>query len=206
MKSKVRHKHLIVLLVVLIAILIVLFSFSVRNGEGEQVTTDYTAEEVIETESDIPGDDEIPTIEAEEPLEAEGTIEAEEEVIINIKSLRFEPDTVIISPGTTVVWVNKDSVSHKVVAYDRLFYGSRMETDDRYSFTFTKEGTHRYFDAVFPKIGRGTIIVKEEPLPITGAAVVGLDSEEANGKLAMIIFLFVVMIFSLSRGVHNYYS
>ena len=203
MKSKVRQKHLITLLIALVVLLVVLFSFSVQNDSGEEeITEDYLVEEVMEIEGDIPGEGgELPTVEGGEE------VRSSQEVIINIKSLRFEPDKIIISPGTTVVWVNTDSVSHKVVAYDRLFYGQRMALDDKYAFTFTQEGTHRYFDAVFPKIGRGTIIVKEEPLPITGQVVgVDLDKEEANGKLSMIILLFVVMIFSLSKGMHMYYA
>jgi len=201
MKSKVRQKHLITSLIALVVVLVLLFSFSIYNDMAkEAVTDDYIADEVIETESDIPGEEDIPTV------EGDAVVETSKEVIIDIKSLRFEPDKIIISPGTTVVWVNTDSVAHKVVAYDRLFYGPRMATDERYAFTFTQEGTHRYFDAVFPKIGRGTIIVREEPMPITGAVVADLEREEAQGKLAMIILLFVVMIFSLSKGMHRYYS
>jgi len=202
MKSKVRQKHLITSLIALVVVLIILFSFSLYDDmRKEEIDGNYLAEEVMEIEGDIPEE------EQESPsVESEVVVELSEEVTINIKGLRFDPDNIIISPGTTVVWVNLDSVSHKVVAYDRLFYGQRMTTDDKYAFTFTQEGTHRYFDAVFPKIGRGTIIVKEEPLPLTGAVVADFDMAEANGKQAMIILLFVVMVFSLSKGMHKYYS
>lgn len=82
-------------------------------------------------------------------------------VTVTIRNLRFYPEEITISPYTTVVWINEDRVPHKMVAYDRVFYGHRMNPGDKYAFTFVNEGTHKYFDAVFPKIGRGKIIVKE---------------------------------------------
>lgn len=204
MKSKVNQKHLVMLLIALVVLLILLFSFSVYEGLRTQEIKDegYTVEEVVEPEDVIPDEgEEIPTV------EGEGEVEVLDEVTITIKDLRFDPEKVVISPGTTVIWVNKDTASHKVVAYDRLFYGQRMATGDRYAFTFTQEGTHRYFDAVFPKIGRGTVIVKEEPLPITGGVIgVDLDREEIDGKFAMLTLLFVVMIFSLSHGMYKHYT
>jgi len=119
-------------------------------------------------------------------------------VTITIRNLRFYPEEITVSPGTTVVWVNKDKVPHKVAAYDRVFYGPRLQPGDKYSFTFINEGTHRYFDAVFPKIGRGEIIVKENPLPVTGEVIgIGLEEEKKDAifdkahKHPMIYLIFL---------------
>jgi len=204
MKSKMKLKHLIAMLIALVIVLMLIFSFSVYEIlKREEIKKEYVAEEVIEPEEVIPDEgEEIPDIE-----ETEEEVEVLNEVRIKIKNLKFDPEKVTIAPGTTVIWVNNDTSAHKVVAYDRLFYGPRMEPGDKYSFTFTQEGIHRYFDAVFPKIGRGSIIVKEEPLPITGGVVgIDLSKEEANGKFALLILLFAVMVFSLGQGLYKHYG
>lgn len=205
MKSKAKSRYLITALAALIVVLVLLFSFSVyetlrtQEVKGEK----YAVEEIIEPEEIIPGEEEeSPTVE-----ESEEEVEVLNEATITIKNLKFDPEKVTIAPGTTVIWVNNDTSPHKVVAYDRLFYGPRMSPGDKYAFTFTKEGTHRYFDAVFPKIGRGRVIVKEEPLPIT-SSVIGIDSsvEGIDGKFALLILLFVIMVFGLSHGMYSHYK
>lgn len=204
-----KLNHQIILLIALSVILILLFSFfvyeSLSNKKIGEVIKEkkYTVEEVVEPEDIILNETaEIPKIE-----ESEEEIEVLNEVLITIKDLKFYPDKIIISPGTTVIWFNNDTIPHKVVAYDRLFYGPRLNPGDKYSFTFTKEGTHKYFDAVFPKIGKGKIIVMQEPLPIT-AGVIGINLTEENndGTFALLVLLFVIMILALSHGVYNHYK
>lgn len=200
---KLRLKHLPVGLIVLIVVLVLIFSFFVYEGmkAKEIEEKQYIVDEVVQSEDIIPDEtEEPPVIE-----QTEEEVEVINEVTIEIKNLKFYPDNITISPGTTVTWVNKDTAAHKVVAYDRLFYGPRLEPGDRYAFTFTKEGTHRYFDAAFPKIGRGSVIVQEEPLPITGGVVgVDLSREESNAKFALLILLFVIMVLGLSHGIYKH--
>ncbi len=209
MKKSVKTKHLVTLLILLIVALIILLIFSFYPGiKSEEVKEavgldKYTTEEIIEPEEVILEETaEVPVVE-----ETEEEIETINEAEIKIRNGRFYPDEIIISPGTTVTWINDDNVPHKVVAYDRLFYGNRLSPGDSYSFTFTNEGIHRYFDAVFPKLGKGEINVKEEPLPITGG-VAGINSieEENNAKFALVFFLFVVMIFALSHGIYKHHN
>jgi len=183
-------------------VFIILFSFYAKfNGEEMEQTEGYMVEEVIEPEDVIPEEtEESPTIE-----ETDEVVAVMDEVIIEMYDGKFYPDEITISPGTTVIWVNRDPLPHKLVAYDRIFYSPRLQPEGKYSFTFTNEGTHTYFDAVFPKAGKGKITVKEEPLPITGG-VVGIGSErEGSGKFALLILLFVIMIFGLSHGMYNHY-
>ncbi len=200
-----KLKYNVKLLLVFVIILALLYSFFVyedlRTREIEEER--YIVEEFIEPEDIVPDETtESPTIEV-----SGEKLEVLNEVTITIKDLRFYPEKITISPYTTVTWVNNDTVPHKVVAYDRVFYGPRMEPRDKYAFTFVYEGIHRYFDAVFPKIGRGTIIVKEEPLPVTGR-VVGIDlvKKEAEGKFALLVALFVTMIIGLCHGMYKNYK
>lgn len=201
-----KPKSIIPVLIALIVVLMILFSFSLYDGFRkeeikEQTEEIYTSEEVIEGKDIIPDESiESPVIE-----ETDKDIDVLHEVTVEIMEGKFYPDKIIILPGTTVVWINRDEVPHKLVAYDRVFYGPRLQLEDKYSFTFMKIGTHAYFDAVFPKQGRGEVVVQEEPLPITGG-VIGVDAEESNGKFALIFFLFIIMIFGLSHGMYTKYN
>jgi plastocyanin len=199
MKSKQPFNLLIILVVIFVLLygFYIYDSISTEEIEDEANVERYTVEEIIEPE-DIIAD------EITEPQSEDEEVEVLHEVTITITDLKFHPEKITIAPGTTVIWVNDDNVPHKVVAYDRVFYGPRMEPGDKYAFTFVYEGIHRYFDGVFPKIGRGTVIVKEEPLPVTGR-IVGIDlvRKETEGKFALLVALFIVMIIGLCHGIYK---
>jgi len=189
------------MLLVLVVVLIALFAFSVYDGSED--TESYIAEELIEPE-DVTEEEaqQIPVME-----ESEEEVAVMGEVEISIYNGKFYPDRITISPGTTVTWINEGRFPHKVVAYDRLFYGDRIAPGERYSFTFTNSGSHRYFDAVFPKAGKGKVIVQEEPLPITGGVIgVNLSGEESAGKFALLVLLFVIMVLGLSHGIYKHHN
>ncbi len=196
MKPKFSNGLFIVLGVIII-VLLGLYIFTSSKEEKQEKS--FMAEEIIEPEEVIPEETE------DIPIMEEPETKSMGQVSIEIKDFNFNPKDIIISTGTTVTWVNKDNVPHKVVAYDRLFYGPRLEPGDSYSFTFTSEGLHSYFDGVFPKSGRGTILVKEEPLPLTGNAVMA-NLEESNGKLALLVLLFIIMTVALSHGIYSNYK
>ena len=176
-----KSKYPTVLLMVLFVVLILLFSFFIYESlKTEEIKEKkYIVEEVVEPQDIVPDETmESPTIE-----DSEKEIEVLNKVEIEIKNFGFYPQEITISPGTTVTWINKDNVPHKIVAFDRLFYGPRLNSGDEYAFIFTNEGTHRYFDGVFTKTGRGTIIVKKEPLPITGKVTADLGGEKSRFAL-----------------------
>ena len=209
MKKSKKLKHIKTMLIMFIAALILLLIFSFypdteTEETGQAVDEEkYTVEEIIEPEDAIPEETaEIPVIE-----ETEEEVEILNKVEIEIYNGRFYPEEIIISPGTTVTWINTDEWPHKIVAYDRVFYGTRMGKGDSYSFTFTNEGTHTYFDAIFPKTGKGKITVKEEPLPITGGVIgINLIQEENNAKFALLFVLFIIMVFGLSHGIYKHHN
>ena len=196
MKPKFSNGLFIVLGVIII-VLLGLYIFTSSKEEKQEKS--FMAEEIIEPEEVIPEETE------DIPIMEEPETKSMGQVSIEIKDFNFNPKDIIISTGTTVTWVNKDNVPHKVVAYDRLFYGPRLEPGDSYSFTFTSEGLHSYFDGVFPKSGKGTVLVKEEPLPLTGNAVMA-NLEESNGKLALLVLLFIIMTVALSHGIYSNYK
>jgi plastocyanin len=80
---------------------------------------------------------------------------------VQIDNFNFTPKELTIKPGTTVTWVNNDDVPHTATAEGDtpLFDSKALDTDDKYSFTFTQPGTYHYYCKVHPHM-RGTIIVK----------------------------------------------
>jgi plastocyanin len=80
---------------------------------------------------------------------------------VDINNFDFAPMTLTVKVGAKVTWANHDDVPHTVVSADdpALFKSPPLDTDDAYSFTFTKAGTYKYFCSVHPKMV-GIIIVQ----------------------------------------------
>ena len=75
--------------------------------------------------------------------------EIREVVIVDYK---FAPADLTVPVGTTVTWVNHDAEVHTVTAADspKSFKSSGLDTDDKFSFTFTKPGSYSYICSVHP--------------------------------------------------------
>lgn len=71
---------------------------------------------------------------------------------IKIDNFSFAPATVTVAAGTTVTWTNGDDVPHTVVSDDKVFKSKVLDTDEKFSYTFTKPGTYAYFCSVHPKM------------------------------------------------------
>jgi plastocyanin len=71
---------------------------------------------------------------------------------VKIDNFSFTPTTVTVAAGTTVTWMNSDDVPHTVVSDDQIFKSKVLDTDERFSYTFTKPGTYPYFCSVHPKM------------------------------------------------------
>jgi plastocyanin len=72
---------------------------------------------------------------------------------IKIDNFSFGPATITIPAGSTVTWTNNDDVPHVVSSDDnKMFKSKALDTDDRFSFTFTKPGTYNYYCAIHPKM------------------------------------------------------
>jgi plastocyanin len=72
---------------------------------------------------------------------------------IKIDNFSFGPATVTIPAGSTVTWTNNDDVPHVVSSDDnKMFKSKALDTDDHFSFTFTKPGTYNYYCAIHPKM------------------------------------------------------
>ncbi len=78
---------------------------------------------------------------------------------VKIDNFSFGPATLTVAPGTTVTWVNHDDIPHTVVSTDSIFKSKVLDTDEKFSFTFTKAGSYPYFCSIHPKM-TATVVVK----------------------------------------------
>ena len=80
---------------------------------------------------------------------------------VTIDNFAFGPALTMVAPGTKVTWVNKDEEPHTVMSADggKSFKSDALDTNDKFSFTFDKPGTYKYFCSIHPHMV-GTIVVK----------------------------------------------
>jgi plastocyanin len=85
---------------------------------------------------------------------------AGDEATVKIDNFTFEPAQLTVKPGTTVTWINEDDIPHTVVATNKTFRSKALDTDDKFSFTFTTPGTYEYFCSLHPHM-KATVTVSE---------------------------------------------
>ena len=78
---------------------------------------------------------------------------------VKIDNFSFGPGTLTVPVGTTVTWTNRDDIPHTVVSSEGAFKSKVLDTDEKFSFTFTKAGTFPYFCSIHPKM-TGTVVVE----------------------------------------------
>ena len=69
-------------------------------------------------------------------------------VAIKIDNFSF-PQTVTVPAGTEVTWTNQDDIPHTVVSAGK-FRSKTLDTDDKFTFTFTNAGDYKYFCSLHP--------------------------------------------------------
>ena len=77
---------------------------------------------------------------------------------VKIANFTFDPPTLTVKTGTTVTWVNADDIPHLVSEKDGKFRSSALDTNDKFSQTFSTAGTVEYFCAIHPHM-TGKIVV-----------------------------------------------
>jgi plastocyanin len=78
---------------------------------------------------------------------------------VKIDNFSFGPQTLTVPVGTTVTWTNRDDIPHNIVSTDGVFKSKVRDTDEKFSYTFTKPGTYPYYCSVHPKM-TGKIVVQ----------------------------------------------
>jgi plastocyanin len=78
---------------------------------------------------------------------------------VQIDNFSFGPQTVTVPVGATVTWTNRDDIPHTVVSTDGVFKSKVRDTDEKFSYTFTKSGTYPYYCTIHPKM-TGKVVVQ----------------------------------------------
>ena len=80
---------------------------------------------------------------------------------VKIDNFSFTPATLTVAAGSTVTWTNRDDIPHTVVSTDdaKMLKSKVLDTDEKFSFTFSKPGAFPYFCSIHPKM-TGKVIVQ----------------------------------------------
>ena len=78
---------------------------------------------------------------------------------IKIDNFSFGPQTVTVPVGATVTWTNRDDIPHTSVSTDGVFKSKVLDTDEKFSYTFTTAGTYPYYCTIHPKM-TGQVVVQ----------------------------------------------
>jgi amicyanin len=78
---------------------------------------------------------------------------------VKIDNFTFGPPALTVKAGTTITWTNGDDIPHTVVSTDKVFKSKVLDTDEKYSFTFSTPGTFSYFCSIHPKM-TGKVVVQ----------------------------------------------
>ena len=81
-----------------------------------------------------------------------------DDATIKIANFTFDPPTLTVKAGTTVTWVNADDIPHLVSEKDGKFRSPALDTDEKFSQTFSTPGTVEYFCIIHPHM-TGKIVV-----------------------------------------------
>ncbi len=82
-------------------------------------------------------------------------------VDVTIDNFTFKPQQVTVKAGDTVTWINHDDIPHTVTSKTMLFRSKAIDTDDKFSFTFTTPGTFMYFCSLHPHM-TGSVVVETD--------------------------------------------
>ncbi len=76
-------------------------------------------------------------------------------VVVQLGEHFFDPSSITVKVGTTVIWRNNGQQVHDVHARDGSFDSPLLNPGNTFTFTFTKPGLYRYY--CIPHEGDGMI-------------------------------------------------
>ncbi|KHK59247.1 hypothetical protein PI86_09945 [Burkholderia sp. A9] len=80
---------------------------------------------------------------------------------ITIEGMRFNPASLTVARGDTIVWVNKDLVAHTATAAG-VFDSHEIAPDASWTYVANTPGRHAYLCTFHPTM-KATLIVKGKP-------------------------------------------
>lgn len=83
---------------------------------------------------------------------------ASAKVIVKVVNYEYSPKATAIRAGTTVQFVNKDTMTHTVTAFGGSFSSPLIEPGKSWKHTFKKAGKFKYYCRIHPQM-RGVVKV-----------------------------------------------
>jgi plastocyanin len=78
---------------------------------------------------------------------------------ITMENMRFQPEVLVVAPGDTIVWLNKDLVPHTATSEAGGFDSSAIMASESWSYTVRKNGDFAYVCTFHPTM-KGTLRVQ----------------------------------------------
>ncbi len=104
------------------------------------------------------------------------------EAQVQMKGIKFNPASLTIAVGTTVIWTNFDTEPHNVAITDgpELWVSAEQKKGQTSQFTFTKPGTYKYYCEFHP--GMDAILTVAAPTGSPPAAPSASQTFKETGK------------------------
>jgi plastocyanin len=78
---------------------------------------------------------------------------------VTIERMRFEPQSLVVAPGDTIVWINKDLVPHTATSRTAGFDSKAIQANASWKYTVKKKGRYDYTCTFHPTMS-GTVRVR----------------------------------------------
>lgn len=80
---------------------------------------------------------------------------------VTIEGFRFAPARVLVAPGDTVVWINRDLVPHTLTAQDESWDSREVAANATWEMRITEATASAYFCRYHPRM-QGRVVVAGE--------------------------------------------
>ncbi|HSD58385.1 MAG TPA: cupredoxin domain-containing protein [Methanotrichaceae archaeon] len=97
-----------------------------------------------------------------ESEESRSAVAHGQSVLVEIKEHTYEPDSITVPVGTTVVWRNFDPVPHTATSTTGLFDSGLLDQGENFSYTFQDTGTYDYYCPIHPYMKAKVIVTPSE--------------------------------------------
>lgn len=101
------------------------------------------------------------------PLAAANTIG------VDIRGLAFVPNNLTVTGGTTVVWTNRDGVTHTVTSDSQRFESGPLGAGQSFMLQGVAEGTFLYHCSIHSSMTGKLVVVAPQPQPTPTATPIG---------------------------------
>lgn len=82
---------------------------------------------------------------------------------VEIKDFSFQPNSLTVPVGTTVMWINGDPTEHTVTSDDGKFNSGNILSGGQFKFVFSQPGTYKYHCNIHPSMTATVTVTSTQP-------------------------------------------